>query len=231
MSADILPGLGRNGLVNSVRKLSGSTVTGYRPVSDTAEFIAGMVATLVDDGGTAKVAVANNTSTSAIGVFFCHKTNSFYRPVVKESQTFANGIITLDHAYLLASSVRITKLDGTPYTVTTNYTVNTTNGVVTLVTGIGATETVLVSYRYKDANLSGIDQTLGSGKAAILEEPAEIATLVFDTSVVYTLGQPVYSNAAGVVTNASGSVIIGYVTGVPSNDDPELIFKLKIAVV
>lgn len=233
MTGNILPGIGRNGLVNSVRKISGATVTGYRAVSDTAEFIAGMVATLVDDGGTPKVAVADNTSTSALGLFFCHKTTSFYRPIVEESKTFASNIITLDNANVQSSSVKVMDLSGNVYAVNTAYTLNATNGIITRNTStglIGATETVLVSYRYKDPNLTGIDQTLGSGNAAVLEEPAEVATLVYDTSKVYTLNQKLYVNADGVITNVSGGVVIGIVTKVPSNDNPELNFKLKIAV-
>lgn len=234
MTGNILPGIGRNGLTNSVRKLSGANVTGYRPVSDTAEFIAGMVATLVDDGGIAKTAVADNTSASAIGLFFCHKTNSFYRPVVAESKTFASNIITLDYANILSSSVKVTNSLGTvTYSGTTAYSVNATNGIITRNTStgtIGATETVLVTYRYKDANLTGIDQTLGSGNAAILEEPAEVATLVYDTSRTYTLNEHLHVNADGLVSNSGGSLVVGVVTKVPSNDNPELCFKLKIAV-
>lgn len=222
--------LGRNGLVNAVRRLTGAPITGARDVDPAAQFIAGQVAKLADLNGKAVATVADNTSTAIVGVFASHKTISFYRPVINESKTFDAGIVTLDHANLQTGSVKVTKLDGTAYVITTNFTVNATNGIITRVgTAIGAAENVLVSYRYTDPNLSGIDQTLGSGKVAIIEEPGEIATLVYDTSRSYTLGDKLYVNAAGNITNASGTTAIGFVTKVPSNDNAELHLKLKIA--
>ena len=236
MTGNILPGIGRNGLVNSVRKLTGGNVTGFRPVSDTAEFIAGMVATLVDDDGTPKLAVADNTSTNAVGIFWCHKTTSFYRPIVEESVTVASAQVILKYANVLASSVKVTSTAGAAYDITDDYTLtNISNGIIGIVGSgsggaIGATETILVSYRYKDANLTGIDQTLGSGNAAVLEDPSEVATLVYDTARTYVLNTKLYVNADGIITNATGGVVIGKVTKVPSSDSAELNYKLQIAI-
>jgi hypothetical protein len=135
---------------------------------------------------------------------------------------------------LLANSivVRTTTSTGVTRTVTTDYTVSTTNGTVTRVGdgAIGATDTVYISYRYKDPDLTGIDETLGSGCAATLEDSGEAATLVYDTSVAYTLMGSLYINSSGYITSTNGGgLTIGYVTKVPTADNPELHFKLNLA--
>ena len=234
----LLPDIGRNGLVNSVRRLNGLNNPGYRLVDSTADFIAGMVANLeADSDGNPVLTVANATDTALIGLFFCHKTTNFYRPIVDESQTFGTSpntswIIYLDHASLKSSSVKVTDSTGvTTYTLTTDYTVNTTNGVITRTStgSIGATDTVLVTYSYEDTSLTGIDQTLGSGMAATLEDPGEVATLVYDTSKAYTLMGSIYSDANGYLTSTNGGgTAVGKVTKVPTAENPELHFKLSI---
>ena len=82
-----LPDIGLNGLVNSVRKLGGYISNpGYRDVDPAAEFIAGMVATLgTDSNGKVILQVASHSTTAPIGLFYCHKTVSFYRTVIQEA--------------------------------------------------------------------------------------------------------------------------------------------------
>ncbi|MFA5153413.1 MAG: hypothetical protein WC554_12690, partial [Clostridia bacterium] len=113
----------------------------------------------------------------------------------------------------------------------TDYSVSLTNGTITRTsTGdIGATDTIYVSYLYQDPNLVGIDQTLGSRKAATLEDAGEIASLVYDTGVSYTLMGNLYSNALGYITSTNGGgSVVGICTKVPTAEDPEIHFKLKI---
>ena len=238
MTTPQLPDIGRNGLVNSVRRLSGHNNPGYRDVNSDAEFIAGMVAKLAANAvtGEPELVVANATDTAIIGIFFCHKTSSFYRPIVDEEQTFGTSpntsfIAYLAHANLRASSVKVTDGASTTYTLTTDYTVNTTNGTITRTStgAIGATDTVYVTYSYMDPNLTGIDETLGSGKAATQEDDGEFATLVYDTSKAYTLMGALYCNASGYVTSTDGGgAQIGTITRVPTAENPELQFKLII---
>lgn len=237
-----LPDLGMNGLVNSVRRLSGLANPGYRDVDPDAEFIAGCVAKLeADANGNPVLMTADANDTNLIGLFYCHKTLSFYRPIINEEQTFGTSpntatIVYLNHANIKASSVQVTSTGAspTPYTETTDYTVNTTNGYINTSTGtsaIGATDTVYISYLYLDPNLVGIDQTLGSGKAATLEDAGEVATLVYCTGVAtpYTLMCDLYSNATGYITTANGGgSIVGKCTKVPTAEDPELHFKLMV---
>jgi hypothetical protein len=240
----LLPDIGRNGLVNSVRRLSGLNIPGYRPVYAAASFIAGMVAKLVDksDGNGPVLDVADADDNEILGIFYCHKTTNFYRPIVDEAQTMGTSpntatVIYLNHANIKASSVRLRTSSGLLVLVeTTDYDVNTTNGVITLnSTGngkVGDTAAMLVSYMYEDPTLTGIDQTLGSGMAAVLEDQGEIASLVYDTSKAYTLMGYVYSNASGYLTSANGGgAKVGIVTKVPSAEDPELRFKLNVTKV
>lgn len=225
-----LPPIGRNGIVNSVRKISGHIVPGWRDVASTAEFIAGYAATLDSDG---KAAVADDSATKILGLFFCHKTTSFYRPIREEQVTFTGALstVTLNHANLKSSAcVRVTSTDGlTVYTLTTHYTVNTTNGTITHVSGIGNTDTVLVSYLYADPNLAGLDQTLGSGKAAIIESNGEIGTLVYETNAAWAINAVVKISANGLPTVGGSGATIGFVTKVPSASDPEMTFQMRLA--
>jgi len=234
----LLPDIGRNGIVNSVRRLSGLNNPGYRDVDPTASFIAGMVAKLeADSSGNPVLKVADADDTNVIGIFYCHKTTNFYRPIVDEEQTYGTSpntswVIYLNHANLKDGTVKVTNEAGdTTYTVTTDYTVNNTNGVVTRTStgSIGATDTVKVTYMYEDPNLSGIDQTLGSGMAATLEDDGEIATLIYNTSVAYTLMGSLYCDANGYLTSTNGGgVVVGKCTKVPTAEDPELRYKLTV---
>ena len=88
----LLPDIGRNGLVNSVRRLTGLNNPGFRAVDPTANFVAGMVAKLeADSNGNPVLKVADANDTNLIGLFYCHKTTNFYRPIVDESQTFSTS--------------------------------------------------------------------------------------------------------------------------------------------
>ena len=226
----LLPDIGRNGLVGSVRRISGLNNPGYRAVSSTADFIAGMVANLEDDGnGNPILTVANATDKQVIGIFYCHKTTSFYRPIVNEEQTFSTSpntstILYLNHANVKTSSVYITSGG---LAVASGWTLTGANGYITKnTTGVG---TWKITYLYEDPNLSGVDQTLGSGMAATLEDQGEIATLVYDSSKAYAMMAPLYSNASGYITSSDGTgAVVGYVTKPPSADNPELWYKLNI---
>ena len=235
-----LPGIGRNGLVNSVRRLSGLTNPGYRAVGSTEDFIAGMVAKLAaDTNGNPVLKVANATDTALIGLFYCHKTTSFYRTIREEQQTLGTSpntatVVYLKHANIKAGSTRIVSSTGDTLLVeTTDYVMTNVNGIVTLNgtgTGkVGSSALLYISYMYEDQNLSGIDETLGSGLAATLEERGEVATQVYDTTVAYTLMGTLYANASGYITSTNGGgSAIGKVTKVPTSDDPELHFKLQL---
>jgi hypothetical protein len=234
----LLPDIGRNGIVNSVRRLSGLNNPGYRAVDSAAEFVAGMVANLEAGANGPVLTVANNSDTAIVGIFYCHKTTSFYRPIIEESQTFGTSpnsstVAYLNHANLKSSATTLVtdSTGNTTYVDGDDYDLSTTNGTISLAgrSGhIGGTDTILISYLYLDPNLSGIDQTLGSGLAATLEDRGEIATLIYDPAQTYTLMGSLYSDANGYITATSGGIVIGKVTKVPTAEDPELHFKLTV---
>ena len=242
-----LPDLGTNGLVNSVRKISGLTNPGYRAVDPSTEFIAGMVAKLTTDsnGNPMVTRAADTDKSNIIGLFFSHKTTSFYRAVVAEAVTFAASPNTatvgyLKHAnllgsagtYVMVSSTATVVADYTYGASTNDFTLSYTNGTITRHAAgkIAAASTVYVTYMYADPNLVGIDETLGSGLTATLEEHGEVATLVYDTTHAYTIMGPVYCNASGYITSYRTNTAdeLGRVTKVPTNESPELHFKLVL---
>jgi hypothetical protein len=197
-----------------------------------------MVAKLeADNDGNPVLMVADATDATCIGIFFCHKTTSFYRPVVLEEQTFGTSpntadVIFLNHANIKSGSLKMSSTGATSDTAIASnlYTLSIVNGTVTdAATNFSNTGTFYFSYLYEDPNLTGIDQTLGSGMAATLEDQGEIGTLVYDTAKVYTLMGILYCDANGYLTSSdSGGSHIGVVTKVPTAEDPELRFKLNI---
>jgi len=229
-----LPPIGRSGIIRAARKLSGNIVPGWRDVDPTTEFIQGMIATL--SGG--KVTLADDTAdTKIIGLFNCHKTSSFYRPVIDEVVVGGGDgeDVALNNVILQSGSVKVTKSDGT--TVLTgggdDYTVNLIHGLIKLHAGgsnsLTGTETVLVDYRYKDPNHAGLDMTLGSGKASTIEGVGEIATLVYETDAAWAENAAVTVSANGMPTIGGTGTKIGFVTKVPTAEDPELHFQMRLA--
>jgi hypothetical protein len=233
--AGILPSLGRGGIINSVRKLSGTDVPGYKDVDPAAEFIAGQVATLkADANGNPVLTTVSASTDKPIGIFFCHKAVSFYKMVTDEAAVMpASGLtLNLKHANIKAGYVKVANAStGTAYVITTNWTLDSaTNGIIRN-TNITTSTPVKISYLYEDNAIAGIDQTLGSGKAAYLSDPCEIATLVYEPATNFVLGGLVYSDTTGYITalQPGSAVSIGTVTKIPTASDPELYVRIRIA--
>jgi len=224
-----LPDLGRS--VNTVRKIWGVSLVSEK-VDDSAEITAGQVATrILDAQGNVVYSVCNATTVPA-GIFFGHKTSYFYVPIVNENVTFDVDTKNLEHAVIKSGSVKVTNSAGTVvYAETTDYNINYTNGQITRVSGgaIPTGATVLVTYKYRDPNESGVDQTLGSNKLTILKGVGEIGTLVYDTSKTINVNDNIRSNADGLLSTDTGLTgpVIGVVSKAPTADDPELIVELK----
>lgn len=235
MDLSILPSIGRTGIRSAVRNLSSMVLTGWRKIDPSVNFVAGQLAKLgTDTNGNVVVQVVTGTVDKPIGVLYTENTTLFYRPSVAEEHTFGENVSAPNNIYIKpyvkTGTVRVTNSAGSAYTLTTDYTVDLTNGIVTN-TGVGITSTgtVYVTYLYKDPNLSGINQPLGSGAAALLEGIGDIATLAYDTTCAWTLNAAVYFDANGYLTATSGSASIGKITKVPTASDPELHVKLNLA--
>jgi len=224
-----LPDLGRN--VRTVRRLWGVQLISEK-VDESADITAGQVAKrILDSNGNIVYTVCDATSKPA-GIFFGHKNTYFYVPVADEEVTFDEDTKNLDHPNIKNGSVVVTSQDkSTTYTEDTDYTINYTNGQITRTStgSITSGATVLVSYRYKDPNESGLDQTLGVGKLSVAKGRGEMGTLVYDTSNVINLNDDLRCNANGLLSTDSSlsGTVVGVVTKPPTADDPELIFELK----
>lgn len=230
-----LPPIGRGTI--TLRRLYGSQNKGDIKVSSTASFVAGMVAKRqLDSYGNVELAVCDVGEVPA-GLFGVHKITSFYQPVIQEAVAFVAGSATanLAHANVSEYTVYYYNTSAGTYTqITTsgNWSMAATNGVLTRVTSgwFGpntAAATAYVSYRYEDTTLSGIDETLGSGKATIWEGAGEFETLVYDTSNTISLGDGLYCNTDGLLTSVNvGGTKMGLVTRPPTASNPSMRFKL-----
>lgn len=133
---------------------------------------------------------------------------------------------------------------GTLYTVTTDYTVNATNGTITRVAlgAITSGQTVYVTYtfdmtaadyRFQGRNFfnDNDDVTVAEGRLAIVQGPATLYTMEYDTSRSYSLtgaGASLYCGGntvalAGLLTNNSAEGrFVGRVIQLPTSADPYL---------
>jgi hypothetical protein len=127
---------------------------------------------------------------------------------------------------------------GTAYTVTTDYTVNTTNGTVTRngAGGIADGGTVYVTYTYQlaasDYDFQGRnfwnftdDVTIQDGRITVITGWNLIFTTQYDSSRTYLLGDALYAGSAtsptGLFTNLNTSnELVGRVIQLPSATDP-----------
>ena len=138
------------------------------------------------------------------------------------------------------NSVQVNSLPlgaGTPYAVTTDYTLNIVNGTITQVSGGGINPLlpVYVTYARTLTETDLLDEghnfwqsldyvTIQDLRIAVIEAPAQIFTTEFDTTQVYTTTgstSNVYVNASGLFTSSSSSSarLCGTVINVPSAGD------------
>jgi hypothetical protein len=225
--------LGRNwgnALIRGVRLLSNVDKIISREIDENAEFIPGMIGMLDTDANGKVVVKAHNGSatTEAVGMFINAKTQSFYKATAESVIAPAiNGTVALKNANV--ADVKV--MDGNTVLVQgTDYNVNTVNGIITNLTITSGTQ-LTVFYRYKDLSTVGFDNSMGSGMTAVLEEDCEVELLVYDTSKQYVLNGNVKVNGSGFVSDSSATgPTIGYVTKVPTLQDPTLHVKLKWTV-
>lgn len=228
--------LGRNwgtGLIRGVRLLSNIDKIISREIDVNAEFIPGMIGMLTTDtnGKTVVAAHGGVVGDQPVGMFLNAKTQSFYKATAETAVApIITGTFTLKNANV-ADVMVVNTATGVPYVVTTDYTVNATNGIITNV-AIVATTGLTVYYRYKDLSVVGFDNSMGSGLTAMIEENCEVALLVYDTSKQYALNGNVKVNATGYVSDSTATgPTIGTVTKVPTLQDPSLHVKLVWTVV
>lgn len=180
------------------------------------------------------------TGAGVFGIAKWNKATQLFGSVKDEAIVLtATDAIPLKHP--LVAKVLVTNLAGVAYTVTTDYTVNATNGTVTRVAlgGIADGETVLVSYRFtaqaSDLEFHGrnffnlLDETaLQQGRMAVIEGLSQVFTGAYNTGVVWAINDSVYCGTDSYVTNVANGPVIGKVIQAPTADDPFLGYTLNI---
>jgi len=207
----------------------------FYPVDPNAVISAGMVAFLAELNGEA-VATTAASGTVPIGTFWKDHNTSYVRATLEEHTFDSNDEVLLNKANVHGGNIKVTDASGTPYVSGTDFSVNATNGIVTRDGGgsITAGETVTVWYEYEVAASAimyqgGVnydrlpDDTLGSGKIAVVEGWAHIYTDQFDVNQTYTLNASLRSNASSQwTTETTAYPICGKVIQVPTVDNPVL---------
>jgi len=219
--------------------LSRSAITvalGTRTVDPNASFEAGAIVAIQADG-----TIIESDGEAAFGVAKWNKALTQNGVIADEPVVLEGTTVTaLKHGNIVAASVKVANAAGTPYTVTTDYVIDSAaNGTLHRVAlgGIADGETVYVSYSYQLSEyelktlrgtnyMNLVDDTQGSGKMTVIQNFAELYTDQYDPSQVYTVGAQLYvgeSPMQGKFTpdNGSGNAY-GKVYKAPTASDPYL---------
>ena len=191
-------------------------------------------------GGDEHVALAG-TGAGEILVGFSHDTTVALDSeiVIEDGLTVPAGkVIQLAHGNIVAGSVRVHKVStNADLAITTDYSVNLSNGIVTLVANAG--EAVIVTYRRNltvtEAKIkyferpSNFPSPADSGNAIILTGDVEIYTDMYDTSVSYDGVTELYAGAGGMLTSvATGHTAVpGHIIKLPTAADPFIGYLAK----
>jgi len=218
----------------------------FYDVDTNVNIFAGMVAFLVNNAAGVTVATTAASGTVPIGTFWKDSSIAYVRTTVEDGTFAAANTINLSKGNVVGTGfIKVTSATGmTVYTQGVDYTVSTTNGVVTRLGAgaIGALATVVIWYSYTLQNAQVYwdnvstqwtpagqnydrqpDDTLGSGKITVAESDAKIYTDMYDVNQTYALNATLYSDAASLWTPIAGFTnAIGRVLSVPSANDPFL---------
>lgn len=191
--------------------------------------------------------VQASDGTDVLGVAKWNHATALYAAVVDEAIVLT-GTTASNLAHPTVSNVKVSSAAGgagSDYTLTTDYTVNATNGTVTRAGGgsITSGSTVYVAYTFQitAADLlqlqgqnfwNNVDEvSQADGRCTVITDATIIFTSQYDTTRTYTLtstGSNLYActtgGKAGLFTNDSGagSLKVGRVLQVPTASDPFL---------
>jgi hypothetical protein len=220
---------------------------GVWKAAEAADFEAGMLVAHDAAGEVVKC-----TSKPVLGVAKWNKTNVYKAVNVDEPISFPASGDTVNLKKPNVSNLQIQDLPdlaGTPYTLTTDYTVSAANGTVTHAGGgssIPVATTVYVTYTFElsssDFDFQGRnffnfldDVTIADGRITVITDATILYTTQYDTAQVYTLTgvtKNLYCGGAtpalaGLFTSDSGEGdFVGHVIQLPSADDPFLGVRL-----
>lgn len=217
---------------------------GMWKAASSAAFRAGMFVNL-----NSSTELVLSAGVNILGMALSNRTQSLYAVAVDEAVYFGStgAAVTLAHANISDVAVFSAVANGgTLYTVTTDYTLNTTNGVITHVgsAGITAPATVYVSYTYAltsamvnqdyglNFHLNTDDTFLADDRVAVATRNCMVFTSEFaKTGRTYAMtgtGSNVYVGTDGILTNATGTLLVGNVIQVPFGDSPWLGVELSL---
>jgi len=225
------------------------------PVDTSAEIQAGMVAFLTSDanGNTVATTAANSSNGVPIGAFWKDAASAYVRAWVESGTFNTNDVIYLSKGNVhSASEIKVTNSAGTvTYTQGADYSVTLTNGVITNLSGLIPSQgTVVVSYNYSVQSGNEFwennstkwsmgqnydrmpDDTLGSGKIAVLEGNATFYTDQYEVTDQFALNDALRANMTSSrwTNQATGSSVCGRCVKVPTDDDPMLgIVMIRVA--
>lgn len=217
--------------------------------SDSLVCYAGMVGAIVKNvvTGLEEIVLADgnpSNSKPAYGLIGETRTTTpMFKVSCKESATFdgVSNDVTLKHPNIVASTILVTTVLGVPIASAGNWTINTTNGILTRNGSgtIGATDTVIVTYQYVDVYASsyghGINEIGAANRVTMWINRGEIQTLIYDIPANLQLNDEVCagtSGTLGVLTKRTGglasAVLVGTVSKVPTTENPFLGIKLAL---
>lgn len=205
------------------------------PVSPSDTFAPGMCAQLKTHGN--QIVCGTSDGRVPIGIIDDIKTTSFSAPAIDEIVIAGPiaGVLNSQGQLVTPTSVKVELLNANVYPnsfVSDPVDVNLIpkNGVVEFLAGTvlnldadgdGIADSIRtrVSYTYQIPNIPGDDSTLSSGRITVWFSRIIFETSIFETSVRYPLGAPLFSNEDGVLTTRQISEDypgIAIVTGPPT---------------
>lgn len=206
---------------------------GLWPADPSVEFEAGMIAGLIEVGGSILATVSDGCTIPPIGVIDDTKTEAFSRPSLDEVVFIpAVGVPSL-YGSLVSTVEAIGFLEHTniiPSTFVSDIDVylNPRNGNIIVPAGSELNEIdsngdpaktgfrVMVSYAYQVPDLPGEDTTAGSGKLSVHIFRGIFSTDMFDPVVEYPLLGPLYCGRDGKLTSEPNGPIVAMTTAPPS---------------
>jgi hypothetical protein len=204
------------------------------PVLPSAQFEAGTVLAVIDNGG--KRATRPVYSTDAAGVVLGCAWND--KALIRKKALIDEAVVLISSDVTnlkksLVQDVKVTNVAKTSTFTLSDYSVNATNGTIQRVPAgdIADGSTVLVSYVYQlseveliteGTNVHGnLDDTAATGEITVLRDYTIVPTNVFDTKEAYAIGDALKVKTGGIFNKTTGP-LFGKVYAAPTAAYPFL---------
>jgi len=208
----------------------------------------GQILAYVDDGaGGLAVDLTDGSNTQQLAGFAITDALKITTETVVEQVVVpaGGGAVNLKNTNIVSGSERVVAsttgvlAENCPTPGAAEYCLDDATGIVTFNVAQAA-QTVTIVYRYNltlELQLNKFHERSINNRAqdffssvSVGALEGEIFTSMFDTSVAYSVTDPIYSETGGIVTSAAGGVKVGFVSQVPSVNDGLLGVKFQIPV-